>query len=1209
MTGTLFSVPAFLNQAHCVNTLLDDGCDAYGLITEKAAAKAELPCLALNTPVQHGQVEGYCSRPITKVAIVNSLDIGGSFAKQERVFLYVVPKIEGYDMILGSPWRKHEEAHIDYRTGSLHIGRTGATIKCLDDTTREFKIHQVTAAAYVTMARQKQTYTYAVSMADIEKALASFDKERPDHRTKLPAEYLPWEKVFDRKEAAKLPAHRPGIDHKIELTPNDKGQEPQVPWGPMYNMSREQLLVLRKTLTDLLDKKFIRVSNSPAAAPVLFVKKPGGGLRFCVDYRALNELTKKDRYPLPLIRETLAQISKAKWYTKLDVIAAFNKIRIAEGDEWKTAFRTRYGLFEYLVTPFGLANAPSTFQRFVNHTLREFLDVFVSAYVDDILIYTDGSLAEHKEQVKQVLAKLSDAGLQVDIEKCEFNCKKTKYLGFIIEAEKGIHMDPDKVKAITEWEAPTTVKGVRGFIGFANFYRQFINGFSDIIAPLLALTTKNNTAKPFVLDPQAREAFERLKKTFLEAPMVAYFDEDLPTIVECDASGWSSGGALLQKTADCERPVAFFSKKHSPAECNYDIHDKELLAIIRCLEEWSQYLKPRQLFTIRTDHRNLEYFRSIQKLSERQVRWSQFLSQFNFTLEYKPGLLNSLADALSRRDQDMPQDEDDDRMKSRRFQLLDNSLFAASATPEKDSTTRSYSVQTAQPLELDASLQEEWHTHEPGDATIAVLKAAVERKDRTVPEECRHLSLSMADLSIHHGHLAWRNRFWVPDNEPLRTKILQQCHDSRLTSHPGKGGLIAIVSRKFHWPGMVKDAARLTRNCRACGRNTIWRTRRQGLLQPLPVPDRVWSEVSMDYITDLPKTKKGHQHILLIVDRLTKGCVAIACKDLKSETLANKFIKYYIGHHGLPRAITSDRGEQFVHGVWGHLCRLLHVTQRLSTAYHPATDGSTERMNQTVEEILRLYCSYNQDDWHEYLALVQVAILGREAASTRMSPFFMTHNYDMNLGLDIDLPDISQSAAAQNPVDAASRKVQKMQECVGLAQSIMAFSQQQQQDQYNRHRDPAPAYEPGDQVWLDLRNIKVESSRAKKLCELHGIFRVLEAVGNNAYRLDTPPGIHNVFNATLLRPVSNDPLPSQVVDENHPSPVIVDDQEEYFIEKIIQHRIKTRRGRQQVLQFLCRWKGYARPSWTDSWHMAETVALDEYEKEIGRKFSDEELGV
>jgi len=380
---------------------------------------------------------------------------------------------------------------------------------------------------------QKKVEVFAASMADINKALAA--KKFTDPKDKMPSHFHQWLDVADRKKAELLPPVRgQGVDHSIELEKDDNGREKEVPWGPLYNMSRDELLVLRKTLTDYLDKGFIRVSNSPAAAPVLFVKKPGGGLRFCVDYRGLNRVTKKDRYPLPLIYETLRSISKAKWFTKLDVIAAFHKLRILEGDEWKTAFRTRYGLYEWMVTPFGLANAPSTFQKYVNWALRDYLDEFCSAYVDDILIYSSGSRQQHREHVGKVLQRLREAGLQIDIDKCEFEVQETKYLGFIIEAGKGLRMDPEKIKAIAEWEAPTSVKGVRGFLGFANFYRRFIKDYSDLVRPLTDLTHKD---RRFVWLPEADTAFERLKTIFTSAPVLAHFDFDRETRIETDSSG------------------------------------------------------------------------------------------------------------------------------------------------------------------------------------------------------------------------------------------------------------------------------------------------------------------------------------------------------------------------------------------------------------------------------------------------------------------------------------------------------------------------------------------------------------------------------------------------------------------------------------------------------------------------------------------------
>jgi hypothetical protein len=350
----------------------------------------------------------------------------------------------------------------------------------------------ISAVAFTHLTREKRrgkVEVFSASLADINKALSP--KTRTDPRTKLPTQYHEFLDAFSHTKAEKLPPLRgEGRDHAIELEKKD-GKELKVPWGPLYNMSRDELLVLRKTLTEYLDKGFIRVSNSPAAAPVLFVRKPGGGLRFCVDYRGLNKITRKDRYPLPLIYETLRNIGKAKWFTKVDVIAAFHKLRIAKGDEWKTAFRTRYGLYEWLVTPFGLANAPSTFQRYINWALRDYLDDFCSAYVDDVLVYTEGSLDDHREHVRKVLSRLQEAGLQLDIDKCEFEVKVTKYLGFIIKAGVGVQMDPEKVRAILEWEPPTTATAVRSFLGFVNFYRTFIRSYSNLMLPLTKLTHKD----------------------------------------------------------------------------------------------------------------------------------------------------------------------------------------------------------------------------------------------------------------------------------------------------------------------------------------------------------------------------------------------------------------------------------------------------------------------------------------------------------------------------------------------------------------------------------------------------------------------------------------------------------------------------------------------------------------------------------------------
>src|ERR1700712_4404850 len=535
-----FLISTIINQDCVTSALVDSGCLSYGLVDSRFAQKHQFERMAI-TPRTMTAFDAPISGFVREVAAV-VLDISGY---KRRAFLYVVPSLAGRDVLLGLPWLQQNKIKIDAAQGCLQIGSREVVVRPLSEKGRSIDCAQISASAFSTLVRtsgrkgRKEVEVFSASMADIEKALSKRDKKATDPRTKLPEHYHEFLDVFSPEEAKKLPPLRgAGVDHRIELEKVD-GKTPEVPWGPLYQMSRDELLVLRTTLTDLLDKGFIRVSNSPAAAPVLFVKKPGGGLRFCVDYRGLNKITKKDRYPLPLIYETLRNISKARWFTKLDVIAAFYNIRIAEGDEWKTAFRTRYGLYEWMVTPFGLANAPSTFQKYINWALRDYLDEFCSAYVDDILIYTDGSRKEHREHVKKVLVRLQKAGLQLDIDKCEFEVKETKYLGFVIDTEYGVRMDPAKVQAILDWEAPTSVRSIRSFLGFANFYRTFIKDYAKIAMPLTQLTHKD---QDFVWTQDTADAFEQLKRIFTTAPALVQFDPDRETILETDSSGWSIGG-------------------------------------------------------------------------------------------------------------------------------------------------------------------------------------------------------------------------------------------------------------------------------------------------------------------------------------------------------------------------------------------------------------------------------------------------------------------------------------------------------------------------------------------------------------------------------------------------------------------------------------------------------------------------------------------
>ena len=1202
-----FIVSALIDNSCFAETLVDTGCLSYGLCDSRFAQKNNLTRLRIEPRTVSG-VDGHVTAEINEVAVVR-LDLDGY--REERVFLYVAP-IGHYDMILGLPWVTGQDVRINGPRSELRIGgSTGVLVRSKNEFSRVEK--SLSKAVMVSAAsiqwlrtrgrtRKRRVEVFAASMADINKALAV--KQITDPQTTLPGWAKEYLDVFDRKKAEVLPPVRgTGVDHSIELEKDANGKDKEAPWGPLYSMSRDELLVLRKTLTDLLDKGFIRVSSSPAVAPVLFVWKPGEGLRFCVDYRGLNQITRKDRYPLPLIYETLRNISKARWFTKLDVIAAFHKIRIAEGDEWKTAFRTRYGLFEWLVTPFGLANAPSTFQKYINHTLRDFLDEFCSAYVDDILIYTSGSREEHREHVRKVLQRLREAGLQIDIDKCEFEVQSTKYLGFIVEARKGLRMDPEKVKAIEEWEAPTSVKGVRGFLGFANFYRRFIRAYSELVRPLTDLTHKG---KKFKWTASADEAFQKLKKIFVSAPGLAQFDYDRETRIETDSSGWCIGGTLQQLSDQgLWVPCAFYSKKNSPAECNYEIYDKEMLAIVRCLEEWDAELRGVQSFEIHTDHKNLEYFMTVRKLTERQMRWSLILSRYNFVIVHIPGKENERADALSRRDQDLPANVDDQRITDRNIRLLKPEMLA------KHPVVRVALVRSRRRLETELTdegtvvnctgeLPDEltdWEEAVKEDEAYQAIRKAVRKEERTMP---KHLGLkvSIGECSLSEkGDLLFRGRRWVPARPILRTRIIQTTHDSVVAGHPGREGTYAFVARQFFWPGMAKDVRSFTDACDGCGSYKQWRERRRGFLKPLPIPDRLWSEISMDFIEKLPESE-GCQNMIVITDRLGKGVVADGLEDLEVETVARWFLRQYYPHHFLPFAIVSDRGSQFTSAFWARVCQMLRIKRRLSTAFSPETDGSTERMNQNVEAYLSQFVSYAQDDWLQWLPMAVSAICGRVAASTGVSPFFLSHGWDQSLFEDF-ADKLTDQKTRESPVARADKLLRKLKDAREWAQASMAVAQDVQERNANRFRNQAPSFQVGDQVWLNLGNIKTDRP-SKKLDAKYAKFTVQEVTGSHNYRLDTPPGVHNIFPSRLLRPANTSPLLGQVVTDPRPPAQMIDGELKYDVDEILDE--KKGRGRGSPTRYLVKWTGYQKPTWEPESALQDIIALHEWQEKLRTGF-------
>ena len=564
-------------------------------------------------------------------------DSWGHVKEFETIF-YAIDK-EGPPLLLGMPGLAQEGIVID-----------------LAARTWRFKIEKHTLelvhAHKFAKSLLKQPEVYALMVADnssplpnpmigaVETQTGLLPTAAP---TVLPEELIEYQDVFSTEEAGRLPSHQ-GNDHAIETTADP-------PYGPLYNLSTKELEVLRTYLDDALAKGWIQHSTSPAGAPILFVPKKDGGLRLCVDYRGLNKVTVKNRHPLPLISETLDRLNGAKVFTKLDLKDAYHRIRIRKGDEWKTAFRTRYGHFEYMVMPFGLTNAPATFQAYINKALAGLLDEFCVVYLDDILIFSN-SEEEHIDHVRQVLQRLRQFKLYANPKKCQFLIREVEFLGFIVSTE-GVAMDKSRIDTIQNWPRPKTYHEVQVFLGFVNFFRRFIRYYSRLAAPLTGLlqgSVQGRKSGPLEWGEREEHAFRQLRDAFTEVPILRHFDPTKRTRIETDASDYAVAGILSQLQEDGHwHPVAFWSRKMIAAERNYETHDKELLAIVMVFKQWRHYCEGSFYpIEVLTDHNNLKAFMGLKELNRRQARWAMKLSMFDFTIAHRTGKSNP-ADAPSRR--------------------------------------------------------------------------------------------------------------------------------------------------------------------------------------------------------------------------------------------------------------------------------------------------------------------------------------------------------------------------------------------------------------------------------------------------------------------------------------------------------------------------------------------------------------------------------
>ncbi|KAI3503855.1 hypothetical protein L1887_32310 [Cichorium endivia] len=868
-------------------------------------------------------------------------------------------------------------------------------------------------------------------------------------------------------------------------------------------------------LQELLDKGFIRPSSSPWGAPVLFVKKKDGSMRMCIDYRELNKITVKNRYPLPRIDDLFDQLQGADYFSKIDLRSVYHQLKVRGEDVEKTAFRTRYGHHEFLVMPFGLTNAPAAFMDLMNRVCKPFLDRSVIVFIDDILIYSK-SEEEHERHLREVLELLKQEKLYAKFSKCEFWIREVQFLGHVVSNAR-IKVDPAKIKAVTEWEIPRSPTEIRSFLGLAGYYRRFIKDFSKIAAPLTALTRKGII---YSWTEKQNVAFEELKKKLCEAPILALPEGTEDFTVFSDASRVGLGCVLTQR----DKVIAYASQQLKEHEANYPTHDLELAAVVFALKLWRHYLYGTKC-RLFTDHKSLQYFFSQKELNNRQRRWLELLKDYDCEILYHPGKANVVADALSRKEHEKVK-----RVKSLRIEVVST---------------------------LVDELKKAQHEALSG-GNVEGEKLG---KKSLLEDDARGLEV-------------FQRRIWVPKHGSIRNLLLEEAHKSKYSVHPGSTKMYLDLKPHYWWPTIKRDVATYVAGCLTCSRVKTEHQKPYGSLQPLPIPVAKWDDITMDFITKLPRTSKGNDTIWVIVDRFTKSAHFLAMRETWSmERMAKEYVYEIVKRHGVSLTILSDRDSRFTSRFWKGLQEAMGTKLCLSTAYHPRTDGQSERTIQTLEDMLRACTLEFSGNWDDHLPLVEFAYNNSYHSSIGMPP------YEALYGRKCRTPSCWLEAGEKQFV--GPELVQQTADKVKVIRERIKAAQDRYTSYANQKRR-LMEFSVGDLVLLKVspwKGVIRFGKRGKLSPRFIGPFKVIEKVGKQAYKLELPPkleGIHNTFHVCYLRKFLG------VVSETIPLDELRIDKRKRLVEEpeaILERKTKKLR-RKEIHLVLVKWKHNAGPNLT-----------------------------
>jgi hypothetical protein len=896
------------------------------------------------------------------------------------------------------------------------------------------------------------------------------------------------------------------LRHRIELIPGSKPYN-----SPPYRYAPVKRQVIEQNIEEMKEEGIIEPSKSPWASPVVLAPKKDGSMRFCVDYRKLNTMTTRDAYPIPRIDDTLDSLQEAKFVSTLDLRSGYWQVEMDKESRQKTAFITHKGLYEFNVMPYGLTNAPATFQRLMDIVLAGLKWQCCLVYIDDIVIYSS-NFEQHLIDLRNVFLALREANLTLKASKCCFCRKEMKYLGHIV-TQDGIKPDPALIKAVAHFPQPKTIKDVQSFLGLSGYYRRFIRNYSKIAEPLLKqLRQLQDRNYHLNWNPDCQLAFEALKEKLTQAPIMSTPNFDEPFILELDACEYGLGVVLAQEYNKQKFVIAYASRTLCPAERNYGATEREALAIVWATKHFRPYLEGTKVL-IRSDCKALQWLQNAKDISGRLARWAMKLSAFQIeNIQYRPGTANANADSLSRNPlsttpvfdsgESIPEVKETKDTLSQQGEINGVNL------------TKLYEISiidTLINLWDNTNILEDVKKEQLADAklnrTIQQLKA---NSSPTTNDDKRQPFVLINDIlykiknsNRHYNQRTLGNKHLLVIPKSMQHKLLQWAHDHPTAGHAGQQKTLFRLSTRVYWESLRKDIFNYVAACNECQK---FKYNNLPSATPMQLHEvfQPWHTIGIDLMGPFPVTSRQKRFLLVVVDYFTRWVEVFPMNLTTSSAIAEILTNEVFSRYGLPQYILSDNGPQFVSNIFNEFCRLLTIRRKLTANYHPQTN-MTERVNRTLKPLIAIFAQQHPHSWDKEIPKLAFAIRTSVNETTGDTPAFLMFGRDPRVPLDLIIGD-----PCQNPPPTTTDQLQIQEYRTQLIHNLRtAFNYVREHSEvekinqkmkYDRHTTQREFAE-GDLVWIAVAVPQIgDNSLRRKLQPLYdGPCRLVEQLNPSTF--------------------------------------------------------------------------------------------------------------